>query len=247
MLVSDRSLATIHGANLVHTEFPVILKQYQLHATHREIVLRGVREEECILAALSLPGQVVGHYCTFVDPQGHVTHAMEAIGGADLSKILNGVQNGDDDLKEILSKIWPDLIFQVATTIRKLHLVGIVHRDLKPESIMVKLSEMEQIVKVTLLGFDLAVLLDDQHALSGVAGTDEYMAPEVWEGPYRHEVDWYSLGVILEEILQMCKIPHLDLGIVKGLTAKFPEERWGYDELENVLRPASYSESQEFR
>ncbi|CAJ0947028.1 unnamed protein product [Ranitomeya imitator] len=82
--------------------------------------------------------------------------------------------------------------------IQFLHSRGVIHRDLNPENILV--AETGHI-KITDYGLALENMHGDQTA-TGFAGTMGYMAPEIMaEEEYNAGVDWFSLGVILNEML----------------------------------------------
>jgi len=55
------------------------------------------------------------------------------------------------------------------------HRKGIVHRDLKPENVM-----LDHDGAIKLVDFGMAVRIKPTELLSGVAGTPQCMAPEVW-------------------------------------------------------------------
>ena len=70
-------------------------------------------------------------------------------------------------------------------------------RDLKPENCM--LSEQGHIV---LTDFGSAKMLDVAEKTSSLAGTPQYIAPEVLRGePYSWSADWWSCGILLHEML----------------------------------------------
>ncbi|XP_040277279.1 protein kinase C delta type-like [Bufo bufo] len=87
---------------------------------------------------------------------------------------------------------------ELVCAIQYLHSKGIVHRDLKPENILV--AETGHI-KVTDFGLALENMLGDRTATE-YAGTEGYVAPEMLaEEEYGVGVDWYSFGVILNEMI----------------------------------------------
>ncbi|XP_077117052.1 protein kinase C delta type-like isoform X2 [Ranitomeya variabilis] len=82
--------------------------------------------------------------------------------------------------------------------IQFLHSRGVIHRDLKPENILV--AETGHI-KITDYGLALENMHGDRTA-TGFTGTMGYMAPEILDmEEYNAGVDWFSLGVILNEML----------------------------------------------
>ncbi|KAI8067991.1 kinase-like domain-containing protein [Gongronella butleri] len=86
---------------------------------------------------------------------------------------------------------------QVALSLRYLHSKHIVHRDLKPDNIL--LNEKGH---AHLTDFNIAVTFSDTKALTSVAGSMAYMAPEVLtKRGYFATVDWWSLGVVCFELL----------------------------------------------
>ncbi|KAJ2408048.1 hypothetical protein J3F80_002374 [Coemansia sp. RSA 2526] len=90
-------------------------------------------------------------------------------------------------------KFW---IAEVACALRHLHAVHrIVHRDVKPDNIL-----MDHNGHVALTDFNIATRIVDGVPHYAVAGTANYMAPEVVAGTgYTYSVDWWSLGVVLYE------------------------------------------------
>ncbi|KAI1706997.1 protein kinase domain-containing protein [Ditylenchus destructor] len=80
--------------------------------------------------------------------------------------------------------------------IQYLQMRNVIHRDVKPENFLVGEDGY-----LAIADFGLGVLLKEGHTESTIAGTNEYMAPEVHNGSeYTQTVDWWSLGVTLVEV-----------------------------------------------
>jgi serine/threonine protein kinase len=89
---------------------------------------------------------------------------------------------------------------QLADALLALHEAGIFHRDLKPSNVLVEGSG-----RVVVLDFGLIAMVDPGGQMSGrhsIVGTPAYMAPETCLGkPYEEASDWFSVGVMLFEVL----------------------------------------------
>lgn len=80
-----------------------------------------------------------------------------------------------------------------------LHKAGIVYRDVKPENILI---DAEGHIKLTDFGLSKEGLNDNNHMTESFCGTTEYLAPEIIKDKqYSYSVDWYSLGLVLFEML----------------------------------------------
>lgn len=85
----------------------------------------------------------------------------------------------------------------ISAGIAFLHDRGIVHRDVKPANIF----REHNVVKVGDVGLSKFMSPSKRSAQTESVGTVYYMAPEVARGRYGPEVDVYSLGVIVYEML----------------------------------------------
>lgn len=86
---------------------------------------------------------------------------------------------------------------QAAAGVEHLHQQGLVHRDLKPANLFDDLG----VIKVGDYGLSKFISDARRGGQTEGVGTLHYMAPEVGDGKYGHEIDIYALGVILYEML----------------------------------------------
>jgi serine/threonine protein kinase len=125
------------------------------------------------------------------DSQGDNWVVMEYISGEPLSVVLNRHPQG---LPPELAQQW---FVALAKAVSCLHDHGIVHRDLKPGNIFVENGS----VKVGDYGLCKFISSSQRTAQTQSVGTVHYMAPEISTGNYHKQIDIYSAGIILYEML----------------------------------------------
>ena len=146
-----------------------------------------------------------------------------------------------------------------------LHQNQIIHHDLKPNNVLVLNS------KIKLIDFGVSTILENEFTkkLTSIKGTYSYFSPESISGYVGKEIDYWSFGIIVLELLD--KNPFAGLNqttiihylatkpipipndlpqkyqiLLKGLLTKDPHKRWGYNEvklwLENRFSNIYYEE-----
>jgi len=150
-----------------------------------ETELRGIRQ--CL--NLKHPN-LVSLFDVKTDSDGEHWLVMEYVHGSNLEDVLTAFPQGLP-LGEVR-----DWLAGLVEGVEFLHDRGLIHRDLKPANIY----RENGVVKIGDVG--LSKRLDGargQHTES--IGTVYYMAPEITHGQYGPQIDVYSLGIILYEML----------------------------------------------
>lgn len=156
-----------------------------LHQQDQDVEIRGVTQ--CL--NLKHPNLINLHDLRS-DQHGDYWVVMEYVSGSSLEDVLTSFPDGLP-LNEI-----GDWITGLVAGVAFLHDRGIVHRDLKPANIYREAG----LVKVGDVGLSKRLSSERRQHTQSV-GTVYYMAPEVAKGQYGPEVDVYSLGVILYEMV----------------------------------------------
>ena len=117
---------------------------------------------------------------------------LEYCKNSDLQKLLNKRKH----LKEIEVQYY---INELIKALKYLHLnEKLIHRDLKPTNIFIT-ENME--VKLGDFGLALEINEKEEEKLKSICGTPNYMAPEIYTKKYSFEVDIWSLGIIMYQLI----------------------------------------------
>jgi len=163
---------------------PVALKVLRLHGHEATSSIK--REFRAVARAYHR--NLVGLHELFAD-QHWVFFTMELVHGSSIREYVR--RDGELDRE----RLW-QVMCQLVDALSALHDRGLLHRDLKSSNVLVQSDG-----RLVLLDFGLVRELDDP-GCGGGSGTAGYIAPERLAGGAATDAsDWYSIGVMLLEVL----------------------------------------------
>jgi len=154
------------------------------------------REHDILLTVAPNPFVVQLHYA--FTTRNHTCLVLEYTPGGDCASLLKVL----GCLEEPMARTY---VAEVVLALDFCHAQDVVHRDLKPENLLISASGHLKLADfgLSMAGVEMYSMWDsDEPQLRKVAGTPDYMAPEVLLGTgHGPEADWWSLGVVAFEFL----------------------------------------------
>ena len=169
----------------------------------------SLEQEIAIMRAIKHP-----HCCALVDVReddSAVHFILELLAGGELFDRI--IEMGRFSEKDAVF-----FVRQIADGVQYLHSMGCIHRDLKPENILMVGGDPDtaQYMQLKLIDFGLSAMRDQFETkadfdknLQIYMGTDEYLAPEVYQtaskqtkGHYTGKIDVWAIGCI--HYIMMC-------------------------------------------
>jgi eukaryotic-like serine/threonine-protein kinase len=163
-------------------------KEVALKRIHRNLDVEVRGASQCL--NLRHPN-LVGLYDIRHEDSEQAWIVMEYIAGETLMERLDRHPNGLPTVEAL------HVFGQMAAGVQYLHDQGIVHRDLKPANIFLD----NNWVKIGDYGLSKFISASRRGGHTESVGTFHYMAPEIGKGEYGKEIDIYSLGIMLYEVL----------------------------------------------
>ncbi|KAI3653224.1 hypothetical protein MP228_002649 [Amoeboaphelidium protococcarum] len=166
---------------------------------HGTLEVQHIKDEQHILSSLSHPFLIHLH-CSFQTPD-NLFLVLEYVCGGDLATQLGLHHRFSMERSRFYAA-------EIVEGVLELHRMGIIYRDMKPENVLLTSDG-----HIKLTDFGLSKLFryhadcdadgcEQCYRTKTFCGTAEYLAPEVLlEQKYSFEVDWWSLGVFLYEMV----------------------------------------------
>lgn len=165
-----------------------VLKKENIFARNDPKDLQHTIAERNVLALINTQEHpfILGLKYAFHTP-AKLYYVLNFCNGGDLYYLLSRCKK----FKEAQARFYAGEIF---LALQHLHKLGVIYRDLKPENVLL---DGDGHVKLTDFG-----LSKESSTAETFCGTPVYLAPEIWlRKTYGFEVDWWSLGCVLFEMV----------------------------------------------
>lgn len=199
------------------------------------------------------------HVVEVIDSGEEEGLAWEVLEYCELGSLEDLLEGDAERLQDLAARalVAEAILDEVAAALEHIHGLGFAHRDVKPANILVRSLEPLDLV---LADFGLATVMEASQVFGTASRTPGYAAPEAAAGGLYRTSDWWSLGVILVEVLAgrhplalpdgtMPQPAQLDAEVAtrgvdvsgiqdgrwhhlcRGLLTRDPEHRWGTEQV----------------
>lgn len=121
----------------------------------------------------------------------YIHFIMELVDGGDLLNFIICHENG-----KLPEKMAQQFFYQILEGLSYLHSKNIIHRDIKPENFLV--CPKSGGFKIKLIDFGLSFITKEGEKMNEVAGSLQYMPPELFLGrDYDYKIDMWAAGIVL--------------------------------------------------
>lgn len=180
------SFGRVHLVRSVHNNRFYAMKVLRKAQVVKMKQVAHTNDERRILKKVNFPF-FIRLWGTFQD-SNNLFMVMEYIEGGELFSLLRKSRRFPSPVAKFYAS-------EVVLALEYLHNQDILYRDLKPENILL---DKNGHIKITDFGFSKEV----PDVTWTLCGTPDYIAPEVVASkPYNKSVDWWSLGVLIFEML----------------------------------------------
>ena len=180
------SFGRVHLVRSVHNGRYYAIKVLKKQQVVKMKQVEHTNDERRMLKLVEHPF-LIRMWGTFQD-SNNLFMVMDYIEGGELFSLLRKSQRFPNPVAKFYAA-------EVTLALEYLHSHNIIYRDLKPENILL---DRNGHIKITDFGFAKEV----STVTWTLCGTPDYIAPEViTTKPYNKSVDWWSLGVLIFEML----------------------------------------------